>query len=328
MKIFLATNYFNRESCVKKVFMLLSFTICVSNPAFAVITTEKLNSTEPIATICKVTFNFGKNTFDRDTVSRCLEKIPNKSEVNNIDILASASPGGSTQYNKDLTDKRVQVIKSLMNEEFPGVAMKSISLGINKKYGRTGLIRFVSVPKETIQPEVEIAPKDEVKQQEPEEQKNEQIVSTTEVIPESVQSKDPNEFNTHFSLRLGRDIYMKNIQAPYLATGGEVGIEFQKKDWLRYEFAIQGNTLTNVTNDNVLNLYTFYAMPGIYYTNSGFIVGVRGLLGGISNEKGSTARDFGGELRAGYEFKTFSIIFDAGRTEDTVRMGVSLGVKI
>ncbi len=310
---------------MKKVFTILALTICTSNPVFAVITNEKSNSTLTNSATCIVTFDFEKVTFDRNILNDCLEKIPNKNEVSNIDILASASVGGTVQYNKNLTDKRVQILKSIMNEEFPGVAIDSTSLGINKEYGRTGRIRLVITPK---QPEVEVVPKEEVIVQEPEEQKVEEIASASEIVPEPIQNKDPNQFNTHFSLRLGRDIYMKGLQAPYLAAGGELGVEFQNKDWLRYELAIQGNALTNVTNDNVLNLYTFYVTPGIYYTNSGFLIGLRGLIGGIANEKGSTASDFGGEVRAGYEFKAFSVIFDAGRTEDTVRVGVSLGIKV
>ncbi len=302
---------------MKNIYFALGCSIYFSTPTFALDTNS---------ITCKVQFDFNKTTFNEKELKNCLDHSTNNKDIKNIEIIASASKGGSSLYNKKLTDKRSEVLNQYISKEIPNVKIASSSLGMNEEYGRSGIIHLTAVSqKETETPKVGETQKEE----KPVEKPIENIAKEIEPVKEEVQSNNNhNKFYSNFSLRVARDYYTYDIHAPYLATGAEVGLQYQQNNLLRYELAAQGNVLTNVTGDYVLNLYTYYAAPGVYLTNSGFLIGIRGLAGAVTNEKGQSGRDLGGEVRAGYEYKAFSLILDAGRTESSIRFGINIGFKI
>ncbi|WP_397599966.1 hypothetical protein [Silvanigrella sp.] len=302
---------------MKNIYFALGCSIYFSTPTFALDTNS---------ITCKVQFDFNKTTFNEKELKNCLDHSTNNKDIKNIEIIASASKGGSSLYNKKLTDKRSEVLNQYISKEIPNVKIASSSLGMNEEYGRSGIIHLTAVSqKETETPKVGETQKEE----KPVEKPIENIAKEIEPVKEEVQSNNNhNKFYSNFSLRVARDYYTYDIHAPYLATGAEDGLQYQQNNLLRYELAAQGNVLTNVTGDHVLNLYTYYAAPGVYLTNSGFLIGIRGLAGAVTNEKGQSGRDLGGEVRAGYEYKAFSLILDAGRTESSIRFGINIGFKI
>jgi hypothetical protein len=306
---------------MKNIYLAIGCSIYFSSSTFAL----DINSIT-----CKVLFDFNKTTFDEKKLKDCLEQSTNKKDVKNIEIIASASKGGSNLYNKKLTDKRSEALNQFISKEIPNVKIASSSLGVNEEYGRSGIIHLTAVSQNVTEtPKVAETPKEEKPVEKSIEKPVENNSKEDLPVKEEVNlNHNDNKFYTNFSLRVARDYYTYDVHAPYLATGAEVGVQYQQNNWVRYELAAQGNILTNVTGDHVLNLYTYYAAPGVYLTNSGFLIGVRGLAGAVTNENGQTGRDLGGEVRAGYEYKAFSLILDAGRTESSIRFGVNIGFKI
>ena len=214
--------------------------IYICSPAF---------SSEANVVSCRVAFDFGKTTFDKKSLNTCLADILKKDEVKNIDIIGSSSKSGSPQYNKKLSEKRAYILEKHVKNEFPNTSISTSALGVNENYGRSGLIRFTSVAKKEVEEpkviEAVVEEKIVEKVEEPPKQEEVVLIKPTE---------DNDKFFTNFSVRAGRDIYKYKIESPYLATGAEVGLQYQQNSLLRYELAIQGNKLTNVTGDKVLDL--------------------------------------------------------------------------
>ena len=256
----------------------------------------------------KVEFALGKTKFDEKTLNTFISNMKYKEALKYIQIVTSATTTGSQKLNDKLTDQRAETLQSYLKTQFPTSQIRSVSIGKNARHGKSGLINFVftkSLMQITATPVKETTTKNEA----------------VAVAPEKKSA-----FTARAALRVGRDIYMVDRQVPYFSMGAEASLQFKKSDSFQYEIGAQGSQLVN---DNYLTLYTFYGFGGAYYTTQkGIFLGGRVLMGGVTNQNHEITHDEGAELRVGYDYKTFSVGFGAGRTKNTARYGLDFGINL
>lgn len=264
---------------------------------------------------CKVDFVLGKADFNQKELKTCIDSIPSKEALKYIQIVTSATPAGSKQFNEKLTDKRAYTLQDYLKTQFPTSQIRFVSIGRNERYGKTGLINFV-LAKNLIQTNTIV--------KEASASASTNSTKESNVIQNEVTKKTP--FDVRAAFRLGRDIYMVDRQAAFFSVGGEASAQFKKSDSIKYEVGLQGSQLVN---DNYLTIYAYYLLGGAYYvTPQGISLGGRVLLGGVTNQNHEVDHDEGGELRLGYDYKMFSIGAGVGRTTNTARFGLDLGVNL
>lgn len=181
---------------------------------------------------CQVHFEFAKTDFDQPALAKCIANIQNKEALKYIQIITSATPVGSHQYNNNLTDQRVERLHAYLKKEFPNSQIRFTAIGKNARYGRTGMINFV-LAKNLMAHKIE-------------ESSDGSSSNTGNKLP----------FHTRIALRFGRDLYMVSSQAAYFSLGAEASLQFKESDIFQYEVGLQGAQLVN---DSYLTLYNFYA---------------------------------------------------------------------
>lgn len=270
---------------------------------------------------CQVVFDYATANYNEKSLNICVDKLKAKPGLEYVELMTSATPKGSAKYNQKLTDERAAVLEKYLAANLPKTTyVETTSIGKNYHFGRSGTMNFVYVNNATV-----VAQNTNAAQQG--NNVNKQLVSQENVDNKSAQVASSADSKVKFrgAVRAGRDIYMVSSQAAYFSLGAEAGLQVQQAPHFRYDFGLEGAQLVN---DNYLSLYNFYGFAGAYYTNSGFLIGARGLVGGITNQDKHLANDEGGEVRAGYEYKNVSVVFDVGRTKDMARYGVELGMSL
>ena len=277
--------------------------------------TEKTNKYE-----CEIEFELGKSDLKQMELEKCVKQIPEDEYIKYVQIISSANQLGTFEFNKKLSDKRLEVVHSYLKKHLKNIETKVLSIGKNSQLDKKVYVLILAAKRKN--PEVIIVEKKVVVTQKTTGESEKKLPPTPLLI------KETSDIEYFIGFRLGRDIYMHDQIEPYFAYGLLAGINIQKFDYLNFELGLSANHLTN---DSVLAITNFYGFAGanlISGKHSGVYIGIRGLGGGVANQKEQIDADFGGEARIGYENSTFNLGFGAGRTNYTTRIGIELSFKL
>lgn len=263
---------------------------------------------------CEAHFEHAKTAFDEAEFLGCLAGIP-KDRVAYVDVFATATPPGSSRFNREIAAARAQTLEEMLHPLLPDVTITAKGGGVNRVQGRTGRASFVLLP---VPQKVETPKSATVA-----------LVSPAPVLlPPSIAralDSSPILFLQRMALRAGLDTF-KTDRNPYVTTGGEWAWTPALGRGLRGEF---GAAFGVASDDDVRNLYSLGAIMGATWSWKALSVGARATAGVLAHGGGQQVFDGGAEARVGVEWGSFSLFAGAGRSRNfKTRLGLDAGVRL
>ena len=291
---------------------------------------------------CNVPFENGKTDVNPEVIKTCVSSLQNM-DVKYVSIVGAASPGGRLAKNKTMSEQRAQSVRAEIVKLYPSAQVDARGVGVQSTQGRSAHVVFVTAPT------AELAAAEIVKSSTSLASEMPAPALVPEPAPVVVAPKpetpDMNKVNLDTSTKLGSDRtdrenwlrvavrgagdrYMEDNKY-YSSAGAELSYVRLKTfvPSVRGELGGTGSMMFDENYKNNFRGYNAHAFVGPGIAVHGFVLGARGLGGGVWDKENKFRVDGGGEGRLGYEADNgLSIFAGAGRTQHLTRYGIDMGM--
>jgi hypothetical protein len=229
-----------------------------------------------------------------------------------LQIVGSATPEGTTEYNQRLSERRANNLKAALLQRVPELNVEARGVG---EIPQDGLVARIVVE----------APTQEAQEVAAETINREELTASAGVSDVTATATPPIGGNWRVGPRAGMDHSRVEEKDDYFAPGLDIAYVPQTGvQNLRVEIGAIGNVYLKGEDQEMSSVH-FAPMVG-YQASNGLIAGVRGLVGAVQSDiSDDTLDDAGAELRLGRETRTWSAFLGAGQTENLDRIGLDIG---
>jgi hypothetical protein len=286
----------------------------VSGLVLGVLAMEGISySAEPMKE-CRVPFKFDSAKVPSAAVDDCVSTLGlQKATEETLEIIASATPEGTSEYNDRLSQRRAENLRTAILQRVPSLKVEARGIG---EIPQNGLVARIVV---------EAAPMEEAREVAAETIVREELTASAGISDVTATATPAIGGNWRVGPRAGMDHSRVEEKDDYFAPGLDIAYVPQTGvSNLRVEIGAIGNIYMKGEEQEMSSLH-FAPMVG-YQSAGGLIAGLRGLVGAVQSDiSDDTLDDAGAELRLGRETRTWSAFLGAGQTENLDRIGLDIG---
>ncbi|WP_141733405.1 OmpA family protein [Oligoflexus tunisiensis] len=285
----------------------------VNSLVLGILTVEGIAYSQDQMRECRVPFQWDSAEVPSQAVEDCVSTLRLQAATQEpLQIVGSATPEGTTEYNQRLSERRAENLKTALLQRVPELQVEARGIG---EIPQNGLVARIVVEEPT--PESQAVAEETIEREE-----LTAAVGTSDVTATATPAIGG---NWRVGPRLGMDHSRVEEKDDYFAPGLDVAYVPQTGiQNLRVEVGAIGNVYLKGDDQEMTSLH-FAPMVG-YQSAGGLIAGVRGLVGAVQSDiSDDTLDDAGAELRLGRETRTWSAFLGAGQTENIDRIGLDIG---
>ncbi|MDQ3230710.1 MAG: hypothetical protein M3Q07_02735 [Pseudobdellovibrionaceae bacterium] len=285
----------------------------VNGLVLGLLTVEGISYSAEPTRECTVPFKFDSAKVPSAAVDDCVNTLRLQAATQEtLEIVGSATPEGTTQYNDRLSRRRAENLRAAILQRVPELKVEARGIGEIPQNGLIARIVVEGGPTEA----QEVAAETVVR---------EELTASVGVSDVTATATPDVGGNWRVGPRAGMDHSRVEEKDDYFAPGLDIAyVPATGVQNLRVEIGAIGNVYMKGEEQEMSSVH-FAPMVG-YQSAGGLIAGVRGLVGAIDSDiSDDTLDDAGAELRLGRETRTWSAFLGAGQTENLDRIGLDIG---